>query len=85
LPDDVHHRIIGKRLDGLHGLAVESRCKGDATPHRLAVHKHGARTADAVLACQMRSGQIVMVANEVRDRRPAFHAGFDTCAIERDR
>ena len=54
-------------------------------PRRIILMVQAGRAVDAVLACQMRAGQIIMVANEVGDRHPAFHVGLDTFSIERDR
>src|SRR5215831_1040847 len=56
---------IGQPLDGIHGLAGNLRRQREAAARDAAVDHHGACAADPVLAAEMGSGQLQLLAQEV--------------------
>ena len=57
-------------FDGAHFLAVGLHRQHEARTRSAAVDKHGAGAAHAVLAAQMRTGELQLVAQEIRERHP---------------
>ena len=56
---------LGEAFDRLHAAAVRLGGEHQTAAHRRAVHAHGARAADAVLAADVRAREPQLVAEEV--------------------
>src|SRR5262249_8768327 len=69
-------------LDGLHRLAGNLRRKREAAARRAAVDHDGACATDAVLAAEMGSGQLHVLAQEVREVLARLHAPFQRLAVQ---
>src|SRR5262249_50118104 len=61
--------ILGQAFDGLDPMTVGLDREHEAGAHRVAVEQHGARPADAVLAADMSSGEVEIVAQEVAQQK----------------
>src|SRR5262249_15914669 len=61
---------LGQTLDRLHLAAVGLRGEHQAPADQLAVHAHGARAADAVLAADVRAGEPQLVPEKVHQVLP---------------
>ena len=77
---------VGQSLDGLDRRAVGLHRQHQAGTNDLAVHAHGACTADPVLATDMRSGQLQLLAQKIRQIEPRQNLRGDalTVHLERD-
>ena len=65
--------------------AVAGDREGDAGARRRAVDQHGAGAADAVLAAEMRAGEVALLAQEVGEMRCAARRRGDRPAVDGER
>ena len=75
---------FAKALDGFHDGAVDLNRQHEARSHRRAVHDHGARAADTVLAAKMRAGQPERVPQKIAEMNPRIDPGLAPFAVERE-
>ena len=73
---------VGQPLDGLNGRAVRLHRQHQAGTNDLAIDAHRARAANAVLAADMGSGQLQMLAQEVRKIEPRQNVRIDALAVD---
>ena len=57
---------VGQSFDGLNRGVVRLHRQHQAGTNDLSVHAHGAGTANPMLATDMRSGQLQMLSQEIR-------------------
>src|SRR2546428_9929014 len=74
LLDGMEPLAVGQSLHGRDDGAVELDREEQAASHRLAVEQHRAGTAHAVLASDVRAGQVEVVAEEIGQGRPRLDA-----------
>ena len=77
----VDFAAVGQPFDGLDGPAICLHRKHQTGAHDLIVHAHRAGAADAVLAADMRSRQVQMLAQEICKIEPRQHLRFDALTI----
>ena len=68
-----HHPIIGEAFDGPDVALVAGDGECQARAHGFAVDQDRACPADAVLAAEMRAGQVSTLAQKVGEREPRRH------------
>src|SRR5205085_3313066 len=68
-----HHRVAGEPFDGLDGAVVAGDREHQARAGRFAVYEDRARAAHAVLAAEMRPGQIAALAQKISERQARRH------------
>src|SRR5262249_42875461 len=75
---------VGEALDGLDVTAVHLNGEEQAGSHGRAVDDDRARAAHTVLAAEMRSRQLEVVAKEIGERLPGFHAPLVRSSVDGD-
>ena len=73
---------VGQPFDGLDRCAVRLHRQHQAGTHDLAVHAHRAGAANPMLAADMSTGQLQMLAQEIRQIEPRQHVRIDALAID---
>ena len=73
---------LGQAFDGVDGLAGNLRRERQAAARGAAVDQHRAGAADAVLAAQMRAGQLQLLAQEVGEMLPRLDAPLQRLAVQ---
>ena len=73
---------VGKAFDRADALALRLDREHQAGPDRLVVEDHGACTAHAVLATDVRSGQPALVADHVDQRLSRLHLNGVVTAVD---
>ena len=73
---------VGQSLDGLDGGAVRLHRQHQAGAHDLAIDAHRAGAANPMLAADMRSRQLQMLAQEIRQIKPRQNLRLDALAID---
>ncbi len=68
-----HQRVVVEALDGLYFGTVARHRVGDAGAGNLAVDRHRARAADAVLAADVRAREQQLLAQEIGETRAGCH------------
>src|SRR5438552_18900095 len=63
---------------------VRLDCKKQAGARRAAVEEDGARAAHAVLAADVRAGELELMAQEIGEREPVLDAGLVRLAVDLD-
>src|SRR5437763_12672901 len=76
---------IGQSLDGLDRCAMGLHREHQAGPHDLAIDAQGARTAHPVLAADMGTGEMQMLAQKIRKIDARQHVRLDALAIDLER
>ena len=78
---------VGETLDGLDSRTIGLHREHQAGANDLAVHAYRAGTADAVFAADMCSGQMQVLAQEIRKIKPRQDMRIDSLAVDikRDR
>ena len=74
--------VVREPLDGSHASPVGLHREQQAGAHRLAVEQHGAGAAHAVLAAEVRSRQLDVLAEEVRERLARLDEPLDGLAVD---
>ena len=77
-----HHRIVAQALDGGDLRALAGHREGDARARGCAVDQHRARAADAVLAADVSTGEILLAAQEIREMRARLSLRRDGLAVD---
>src|SRR5262249_42940468 len=75
---------VGEALDGLDVAAVHLNGEQQAGPHGRPIDDDRARAAHTVLAAEMGSGQLEVVAQEVGERLPGFHGPLVDSSVDGD-
>src|SRR5467141_3456022 len=75
---------FGETLDGGDAVAVRLHRVHEAGTHRLSVEHHRARAADAVLAADVRAGEVKVLAQPVHQRQARRHLGRSRLAVDLD-
>jgi hypothetical protein len=75
----------GEPLDSAHPRTLGLRREHQAGAHRLVVDQHGAGTADAVLAAEMRAGEATILAQCVGQGAPRLDADRALITVHRER
>src|SRR6202043_4061194 len=73
---------FGQAFDGVDSFAGNLRREREAAPRRAAVDQHGAGAADAVLAAEMRAGQLHLLAQKVGEMLARFYAAPQRPAVQ---
>ena len=73
-----------KALDRRHLAVVRLHRKHQARARRVAVDQHRAGAAHAVLAAEMRAGEVEFVAQEIGERQPRIDHACVGLAVDRD-
>src|SRR6267378_2123362 len=76
---------FGETLDGGDAVAVRLHGIHEAGTHRLAVEHHRARSADTVLAADVRPGKEQFFTQPVHQRQARRHLGRSRLAVDLDR
>jgi hypothetical protein len=71
-------------LDRLNLMTVGLDGQHDARPHRLSVEEDRARAADAMLAADVRAGQLEILAQKIAQEQPWLDVGFAVAAVDED-
>ena len=69
-------------FDRVDGLAGDLGCERQAAAHRPIVDQNRAGATDAVLATEMRAGQLQLLAQEISEMLARLHAPLDRPAID---
>ncbi len=75
---------LGEALDGLDRVAVGLHGQHQARAHALSVEQDVAVAAEAVLAGQVRAGQVEILAQEVGERPPGLDDALVPGAVDLD-
>ena len=78
----VQHAATGQALDGFHVAALALHGEVRAGLHRLAINVHGAGTAVAGLAADMRAGKAHFFTQKMNQEGARFHRFFDFFAVQ---
>src|ERR1700720_1225231 len=73
---------FGEAFDGVNGFAGNLRREREAASRRAAVDQHGAGAADAVLAAEMRSGQLHLLTQKVGEMLARLYAAAQRPAVQ---
>ena len=77
------HSVLGQAFDGFHRFSGNLRGQGQAAARGAPVDQHRAGAADAVLATEMGSGQLELLAQEIGQMLPRLDAAPQRLAVER--
>ena len=73
---------VGHAFDGVDGLAGNLRRQRQAAARRAAVDQHRAGAANAVLAAEMRAGQLQLLPQEIRQMLARLDAPLQRLAVQ---
>src|SRR5665213_3975280 len=76
---------IGQSLDGFDRRTMRLYRQQQASTNDIAVDAYRVRTADAVFAAHMRSGQLQMLAQKIRQIEPRQHMRIDLLTVDGER
>ena len=79
--DQLHHTVVLEAFDRAHRPAGDRRGERDARAHRFVVDEHRAGAAHAVLAAEMRAGEVQALAQEIGQRHPVLDLRGDVFVV----
>ena len=74
--------VLGQALDGVDGLAGNLGRQGEAAARGAAIDHHRAGAADTVLAAEVRTGQLQLLSQEVRQMLARLDAPLQRLAVQ---
>lgn len=73
-----------KSLDGLQVVAIRLNGQHDARTHGLAVEQYGASAAHAMLAANVRPGQLELLPDEIAQQQPGLDVALVRGPVDGD-